>query len=79
MGLATTGKDMEIRRGILKAFNSGTYLADVQIIGSLATYLTSVPTSRDIASGDMVAGRNVAILFFDPSNPTDAVITAVWV
>ena len=67
-----------IRKGILKAFVSGTYLASVQIIGSLSVYLDNVPTSRAIPSAEMVTGRNVAVLFIDPSNFSDAVIIAVW-
>jgi hypothetical protein len=67
-----------IKKGILKAFDSDTFLASVQLIGSLSVWLDNVPTSRAIASGDMVAGRNVAVLFIDPSNFSDAVIIAVW-
>ena len=67
-----------IKKGILKSFDSGTFLASVQISGSLSVWLDNVPTSRAIASGDMIAGRNVAVLFLDPSNFSDAVIIAVW-
>lgn len=67
-----------IKKGILKSFDSGTYLASVQIIGSLSTYLASVPVSRALEVDDMVADRNVAILFIDPSNFSDAVVIAVW-
>jgi hypothetical protein len=67
-----------IRKGILKAFDAGTFLASVQLIGSLSVYLNNIPTSRAIASGDMVTGRNVAVLFIDPSNFSDAVVVAVW-
>jgi hypothetical protein len=67
-----------IKKGILKSFDSGTYLASVQIIGSLSVWLDNVPTSRAIANTDMVAGRNVAVLFINPSNFSDAVIIAVW-
>jgi hypothetical protein len=34
--------------------------------------------ARNIASGEMVAGRRCAIAFFDPANPQDAVVFAVW-
>jgi len=67
-----------IKKGILKSFNSDTYLATVQIAGSLSVWLENIPTSRAIASADMVTGRNVAVLFLDPSNFSDAVIVAVW-
>ena len=67
-----------IKKGILKSFDSNTYLATVQIAGSLSVWLEDIPTSRAIASADMVTGRNVAVLFIDPSNFSDAVVIAVW-
>jgi len=67
-----------IKKGILKAFDAGTYLSSVQIIGSLSVYLDNVPTSRAIASAEMVTDRKVAVLFIDPSNFSDAVVIAVW-
>lgn len=68
----------ETRRGILKTFNSGTYKATVQVAGSLSVWLENVPVNRGIASGEMVAGRSVALLFFDPANPEDAVVVGVY-
>lgn len=68
----------EIHGGILKAWNAGAWLADVQLTGSLTLWLKSVPTSRGIPSAEMVVGRKVAVLLFDPTNPADAVITAVY-
>jgi hypothetical protein len=65
-----------IRKGILKAWASP--LSSVQIIGSLSVYLDSIPTSRAIPTAEMVVGRNVAVLFLDPSNFLDAVVIAVW-
>jgi hypothetical protein len=50
----------------------------VQLIGSLSVYLDNVPTSRAIATAEMTVGRNVAVLFIDPSNFSDAVVIAVW-
>ena len=67
-----------IKKGILKAFNSGTYIATVQIAGSLSVWLEDVPVNRGIETYDMVTGRNVAVIFLDPGNPTDAVVVAVW-
>jgi hypothetical protein len=67
-----------IRHGILKAFDAGTYLATVELTGSLQQYVAGLPTARAIASGEMTAGRKVAVAFFDPTNQTDAVLFAVW-
>ncbi len=69
---------MEMRRAILRAFDSGSYKATVEVAGSIAVWLDGVPVARNIASGELVAGRNVALLLFDPSNQNDAVIAAVW-
>lgn len=67
-----------VKKGVLKAFDSGTYTATVQVAGSLSVWLEDVPVNRGIETGDMVVGRNVAILFLYPGNPDDAVVVAVW-
>jgi hypothetical protein len=69
---------MNIRRGILQSFDAGTYLATVAMTGSLSVWLEGLPVSRAIASTELVAGRHVAVVFFDTSNPNDAVVSAVW-
>lgn len=69
---------MEMRRGILRSFDSASYKATVEVTGSLATYLSGVPVARNIATAELVAGRKVALLLFDPSNPNDIVLAAVW-
>ena len=69
----------ELRQGTLKAFDNTAWTATVQLTGSLGQWLTGVPVSRDIGAGDMVAGRKVAVAQFDPANPADAVVFAVWV
>ncbi len=66
-----------IKKGILKAFDSGTYLASVQLIGSLSIWLNNVPTCRTIFSAEMTSGCNVAVLFIVPSSFSEAVI-AIW-
>jgi hypothetical protein len=68
----------EMRRGTLRGFDSGSYTATVEIDGSVASYLSSIPVSRNIASGDLVTGRSVALWFFDTANPQAAVLLAVW-
>ena len=67
-----------IKKGILKAFDAGTYLSSVQIVGSLFVNLDNIPTSRAIPSAEMVADRNVAVMFLDISNFSDAVVIAIW-
>ncbi len=70
--------DATTRRGVLKAFDGGTYKASVQVAGSLAVWLDDVAVSRAISAGEMQAGRSVALVFFDASNPNDGVVVAVW-
>ena len=69
---------MTTLKGILKAFDSGTYTATVQLQGSLSVWLEDVPVSRGIPTAEMVTGRNVTVVFLDPGNPLDAVVSAVW-
>ena len=66
-----------IAKATLKSSDAGTYKATVQLDGSLATYLTGVPVSRAIPAAEMLAGRTVAVLFFTPDNPDDAMLTGV--
>jgi hypothetical protein len=60
---------MELRKGTLKSFDSGAYKA---------TWLQSVPVARNIPASEMVNGRSCAVLLFDPANPSDAVVVAVY-
>jgi hypothetical protein len=67
-----------IHPGVLKAFDSGTYKARVQLTGSIHMSLSGVPTNRGIASGDMIVGRRVSVVLFDETKADDAVVTAVY-
>ncbi len=69
---------MEIRRGVVKGFDSGSYTATVQVAGSLAVWLEGVAVARNIAASEMTTGRKCALLFFDETNPGDAVVVAVY-
>ena len=73
-----TMQHTEIRHGILRAWDLANYLATVQLSGSQAQYVSGIPVARDIANAEMVLGRKVAVAFFDPSNPADAAVLAVW-
>lgn len=70
---------METRKAVLKGFDAGAYLATVQISGSLSVWLQGVPVARNIPAAEMITGRNCAVIFFDPSNPKDGVVVAVYV
>ena len=69
---------MEIRRGILRNFDSGDYRATVEMAGSASVWLTGIAVARNIDDAQMVDGRSVAVVFFDAANPDDAVLFAVW-
>ena len=69
---------MSLNKGVLKAFDSGSYSATVQLAGSHTAYLEGVVVARNLPSGEMTAGRKVAIVFFDEHNPKEAVVVAVY-
>jgi len=69
---------MSLRKGVLKSFNSGNYTATVQIAGSYKAYLEGVTVARNLPSGEMTAGRKVAVIFFDEHNPKEALVVSVY-
>ena len=69
---------MRLRKAILRSFNSGNYTATVQIASSFKVYLEDVTVARNLPSAEMVAGRKVAVIFFDEHNPKEAVVVAVY-
>jgi hypothetical protein len=69
---------MQVRKGVIKGFHSGSYKATVQVAGSLSVWLEGVPVARNIPSAEMVVGRHCALIFFDETNPEDAVLVAVY-
>ncbi|MFH1484527.1 MAG: hypothetical protein ABIH46_00505 [Chloroflexota bacterium] len=69
---------MEIRRGVVKSFDSGNYRAAVQVAGSLSVWLEGVAVARNIQAAEMVAGRYCVLVFFDAANPGAAVLVAVY-
>ncbi|MBI2852458.1 MAG: hypothetical protein HYX84_05105 [Chloroflexi bacterium] len=70
---------MSTRKAILKSFSSGSYTATVQLASSLKVYLEDVTVARNIPSAEMVAGRKVALIFFDEHNPKEAIVVGVYV
>jgi hypothetical protein len=67
-----------IKKAELKSFNATNYTAIVRLSDGYKVYLEDVVVARNLASGEMVAGRNVALIFFDENNPKEAVVTAVY-
>lgn len=70
---------MSLRKGVLQSFNSGNYTATVQLAGSYKVYLEDITVARNLPSGEMTAGRKVAVIFFDEHNPGEAVVVAVYI
>lgn len=69
---------MNMRKGVLRNFNSGNYTATIQITSSFKVYLEDVSVARNLPSAEMVTGRKVAVVFFDEHNPKEAVVVAVY-
>jgi hypothetical protein len=69
---------LSLRKGVLKSFNSGNYTATVQLAGSYKVYLEGITVARNLSTGEMTAGRKVAVIFFDEHNPREAVVVAVY-
>jgi hypothetical protein len=63
--------------GILKIWNSTTYKAGVQLVGSLTTYLDNISVSVSIPSSAMVVG-NYVLVAIPGGNPRDACVVASW-
>ncbi len=69
---------MELRRGIIKAFDPATYTATVQVAGSLGNWLAGVPVAKHLAAGLLSPGSRCGVLLFDPTNPQDACLAFVY-
>ena len=67
----------DLVRAIVRGFSSGSYTASVQIVGSRSAYLDGVPVSRAIPSAEMVAGRECVVVFFQATDPGDAMVVGV--
>jgi hypothetical protein len=69
---------MTIKKAILRTFDTGNYTATIEIAGSHKTYLEGVAVSRNLQDTEMLAGRKLAVLFFDEHNVKDAAVIAVY-
>ena len=69
---------MELRKAVLRSFNSGDYTATIQMAGSQKVYLEGVSVARNIPAVEMALGRKVAVVFFNEHNAREAVVVAVY-
>jgi hypothetical protein len=69
---------MKLKKAELESFNSGNYTATIRIAGGYKVFLEDVTVARNLAAAEMVAGRKLAVVFFDDNNPRDAVVVAVY-
>ncbi len=78
MNIGKVGGKMEMKKGILKGFDPVEYTATVQLAGSYRTYLENAAVARNLPEAEMVAGRKLAVIFFDEHNAREAVVVAVY-
>ncbi|HEY92310.1 MAG TPA: hypothetical protein G4O17_01005 [Dehalococcoidia bacterium] len=69
---------MNLRKAVLKSFNSGNYTATIQFTGSYKVYLEGIAVARNLPAVEMALDRKVAVVFFDNHNPKEAVVIAVY-
>ncbi|AAW40381.1 hypothetical protein [Dehalococcoides mccartyi] len=69
---------MEIKRAVLKVFNSVAYTASIQLAGDYKSMLEEVKVARNIPAAEMLAGRNLGVWFFDDHNTKDTLVIAVY-
>ncbi len=69
---------MNLRKGILKSFNSTDYTATVRLAGSYKVYLEDISVARNLPSVEMVTGRKVAVIFFSEYDAKEALVIAVY-
>ena len=65
-------------RDILEVVRQRELARDGAAHGLAPAGCASVPVAAQIAAAEMTAGRKVAVALFDPTNPADAVVFAVW-
>jgi len=69
---------MNLRKAVLKSFNSVDYTATIKLSGSYKAYLEDVAVARNLPAAEMALGRKVAVIFFDENNAKEAVVIAVY-
>lgn len=66
------------KRGLMISFDPGTYTASVLILEATSEYLTGVPVACHMDGTSAQVNTPCLVFFFDESNPSDAVVLAVY-
>jgi hypothetical protein len=67
-----------ITKAIIQSYNADNHQVAVQPIGNLTTHWPHIPVARSIPATDCTAGSQCAVLAFSASDPTDAVVIAIF-
>jgi hypothetical protein len=67
-----------IQKALIKSYDSDNHQVTVQPVGSHPTTWPGVPVARSIPAADCTAGSLCAVLAFSASDPTDAVVIAIF-
>lgn len=68
----------QIAPATIRAFDATTFAATVQLSGSAITWLSGIPVNTAIPIGLVRDGARCAVAFFNPADPTDACVLAVF-
>lgn len=66
-----------LARGIVRAYDSATHTAQVQLATSHPSTLVSIPVATALHPVEVVAGRECAVLLLTDDNPADALLISV--
>jgi hypothetical protein len=66
------------KRGLMISFNPSTYTASVLILEATSEYLAGVPVACHMDGTSAQVNTPCLVFFFDESNPSDAVVSAVY-
>jgi hypothetical protein len=65
-----------LQHAVIQAFYSSTWKADLLVEGGIGL-LNRIPCAQHLAPHMLAPGASVAVLFFNPTNPSDALVIAV--
>jgi hypothetical protein len=69
---------MNIVHGIVTSFNPATYTGSVLLLEATSAEVTNIPFATHIDGTSAQQNAFCAVLFFDESNPNDAVVLAIY-